>query len=213
MQLYGFWRSQATFRLRVALRLKGIAYGETPVDLDAGAQNADDFRAINPLGSVPALMVGDEALTQSLAIIEYLEETHPTPALLPSDPLGRARVRSLAAIAVSDSHTLIVPRVRRYLAQHAGLDAEQWKAWQTHWFTAGLRGYENRLAGHASTGRFCHGDMPGVADICLAGLVLGAEGFGIDVDDVPTVRAIVTRCLALEAFEQSRAKHQKDYPR
>ena len=212
MDMYGFWRSQATFRLRVALNLKSIAYREIPVDLDAGAQNGDEYRKVNPLGSVPALMVGGEPLTQSLAVLEYLEETHPEPALLPPDPLGRARVRSLAAIAVSDAHPLIVPRVRRYLAEHAGFDAARWKAWQTHWFSAGLKGYEARLSGEAGTGTHCHGDAPTFADICLAGLFAGAKGFSIEVEGIPTVRRIVEGCMATEPFEKARAVHQADYP-
>ena len=212
MDMYGFWRSQATFRLRVALNLKGIAYREIPVDLDAGAQDADAFRKVNPMGSVPALMVGGEPLTQSLAVLEYLEETHPEPALLPRDPLGRARVRSLAAIAASDAHPLIVPRVKRYLAERAGFDAAQWKAWQTQWFSAGLKGYEARLAGAAATGTYCHGDMPSFADICLAGLFAGTEAFSIEVDGIPTVRRIVGLCMATAPFEAARAVHQADYP-
>ncbi len=212
MDMYGFWRSQATFRLRVALNVKGIAYREIPIDLDGGAQNTDDYRKVNPMGSVPALMVEGEPLTQSLAVLEYLEETHPEPALLPRDPLGRARVRSLAAIAVSDAHPLIVPRVKRYLAEHAGFDAAQWKGWQTHWFSAGLKGYEVRLAGEAATGTHCHGDAPTFADICLAGLVAGAQAFSIEVEDIPTVRRIVALCMATAPFEKARAVHQADYP-
>ncbi len=211
MDMYGFWRSQATFRLRVALNLKGLAYREIPVDLDAGAQDAADFRALNPMGSVPALMVEGEPLTQSLAVLEYLEETHPEPALLPREPLGRARVRSLAAIAVSDAHPLIVPRVRRYLAEHAGFDAAQWKAWQTCWFAAGLKGYEARLAKDAATGTHCHGDAPTFADICLAGLLAGAEAFSIEVEGIPTVRRIVGLCMTTAPFERARAVHQVDY--
>ena len=212
MDMYGFWRSQATFRVRVALNLKGIAYREIPINLDTGEQDAAGFRAINPMGGVPALMVDGTPLTQSLAILEYLEETHPDPALLPPDPPGRARVRSLAAIAVSDAHPLIVPRVKRYLAEHAGFDASRWKAWQTQWFSAGLRGTEARLAGDASTGRYCHGDTPTIADICLAALAAGADTFGIDVADLPTVGRILAACRALPAFEKAKGIHQSDYP-
>ena len=212
MEMYGFWRSQATFRLRVALNIKGIAYSEVPIDLDAGAQNDDAFRKINPMGSVPALMVEGAPLTQSMAVLEYLEETHLEPALLPGDALGRARVRSLAAIAISDAHPLIVPRVRRYLFEHAGYDAAKWKAWQTQWFSAGLKGYEARLAGDGATGTHCHGDAPTFADIALAGLLVGANGFGIEVEGIPTVRRIVGLCMATPAFERARAVHQSDYP-
>ena len=212
MDMYGFWRSQATFRIRVALNLKGIAYCEIPVDLDAGAQNADDFRRINPLGSVPTLMVDGAALTQSFAILEYLEEIHPAPPLLPRDPLGRARVRSLAAVAVCDAHPLIVPRIKRYLAGHAGFDAAAWKAWQTHWFTTGLRDLEARLADDPATGTFCHGETPTMADICLVGLAAGAEAFAIEVADIPTVRRIAAHCRGTPAFVAAAAANQADYP-
>ena len=213
MDIYGFWRSQATFRLRVALNLKGVEYREIPVDLDAGEQNAPAFRAINPLGAVPALMVEGGPLVQSLAILEYIEETHPEPALMPVDPLGRARVRSLAAIAASDTHPLIVPRVKAYLTADAGFDAARWKAWQTQWFSAGLRGAEARLSRETSTGRYCHGDAVTIADICLVGLAAGAEGFGIKVADVPTVDRIVAACRAQPAFDKAKASNQSDSPR
>ncbi len=212
MEMYGFWRSQATFRVRVAMNLKGIAYREIPVDLDKGEQHGSEYQAINPLGGVPALMVDGKPMTQSLAILEYLEDVHPEPALLPKDPLGRARVRGLAAIAVSDAHPLIVPRVRRYLSESAGFDAETWKAWQTQWFTASLRGYEARLAGSEATGGFCHGETPTIADICLAGLVAGSRLFSIPVGGVPTVERIMSRCMAEPAFERARAVHQSDFP-
>lgn len=212
VEMYGFWRSQATFRLRVALNLKGCAYTELPVDLDAGQQNDEAFRAINPSGSVPALRVGDAVLTQSLAVLEYLEEVCPRPPLLPSDPLGRARVRALAGLAVSDAHPLIVPRIRRYLAEHAGFDPDSWRAWQTHWFSAGLRSLEARLARDRETGDFCHGAEPTIADLCLAGLHAGARTFGIHVPDIPTVDRIVARCMALDAFDRARADRQADYP-
>lgn len=215
LKVFGFWRSQAMYRLRVAMKLKGIEYQEQPINLEAGEQLSDNFRKINPLGSIPAVLVDDasEPLTQSLAILEYFEETQPTPALLPSDPLGRARVRSLAAIAVSDHHPFIVPRVRKYLMEQAGFDATQWKAWQTQWLTAALRGFEARLVGSPSTGTFCHGDQPTIADICLAGLIQSTRTFKIEVNDIPTVRRIVERCEGLEAFDKSRAMYQSDFPK
>lgn len=212
LQLFGFWRSQATFRVRVALNLKGIAYAETPVDIDSDATKDPKFRALNPMGAVPALIVDGVALTQSMAILEYLEETHPEPPLLPRDPLGRVRVRSLAAIAAEDSHPLIVPRVRRYLNETAGFEAGQWRAWQHRWFSAGLAGYEARLAGAPETGTCCHGDAPTFADICLCGLVAGARTFEVPLDGYPTVLRIVDHCMASPAFERARAIHQADYP-
>ena len=212
LQMFGFWRSQATFRLRVALNLKGIAYTETPVDIDGDATSKPEFRAVNPMGAVPALMIDGTALTQSLAILEYLEEVHPEPPLLPRDPLGRARVRSLAAIAAADSHPLIVPRVRRYLAENAGFDADQWRAWLVHWFGAGLAGYEARLAGAPETGTYCHGETPTFADICLCGHVAGARTFKVPMDGLPTVERIADHCMAGPAFERARAIHQSDFP-
>ncbi len=212
MDMYGFWRSQATFRVRVAMNLKGLPYTERPVDLDNGAQDAPAFRTINAMGSVPALMIGDVAVTQSMAILEYLEETTPEPALLPRDPLGRARVRSLAAIAVSDTHPLIVPRLKKYLTAEAGFDAARWKTWQTYFISAGLRGYEARLAQDPETGSFCHGETPTLADICLCGVIASAKTFGIETIGVPTVDRIATHCMTMPAFEQARAIHQTDYP-
>ncbi len=212
MDMYGFWRSQATFRVRVALNIKGVSYREIPVDLDVGAQDAPAFRRISPMGSVPALPVGGAVLTQSLAILEYLDEVHPAAPLLPADPLGRARVRALAAMAVSDTHPLIVPRVKRYLAAHAGFGAAEWRAWQTNWFVAGLQGIEARLAGETETAAFCHGDVPTLADICLAGVHVGARTFGIDVPGIPTVTRIVERCMALTPFDDARAEKQADFP-
>ena len=212
MKVYGFWRSQAMFRLRVALNLKGIAYIETPINIDRGEQDADWFRQINPMGSVPALMVDGTPLTQSLAILEYLEEVHPQPALLPTDPKGRARVRSLASLIVSDAHPLIVPRVKKYLAEYAGFDAERWKDWQTNWFSTALVGFEARIARSPETSVFCHGNAPSFADICLVGIYAGAKTFKIDVADIPTVDRIVETCCKIKAFDDGRAEKQADFP-
>jgi maleylacetoacetate isomerase len=212
LQVYGFWRSQATFRLRVALNLKGIAYTETPVDIDHAQQDAAWFRSLSPMGSVPALMVDGKPLTQSLAILEYLEEAYPEPPLLPADLVGRARVRSLALIAAGDTHPLIVPRIKRYLAEHAGFDAASWKAWQTQWFTAGLRGFEARLDNDPATGTFCHGETATFADICLVGLYAGAKTFAIEVPGIPTVERIARSCQQLAAFDAARAEKQADFP-
>ena len=213
MDVYGFWRSQATFRIRIALKLKGVAYSEIPIDLDKGEQFAPDFLAINPQGALPALVDGATApLTQSTAILEYLEETYPQPALLPRDARERARVRSLAAIAISDTHPLIVPRIKTYLSENAGFDAAQWRRWQIHWFSAGLTTIEARLANDPATGAFCHGDTPGLADICTFALFEGAGTFKITVDAIPTVDGIMARCRDLPAFAESHPRHQSDYP-
>ena len=213
MQLYAFWRSTATFRVRVALNLKGLAATEIQVDLEAGQQLEPEFLAINPQGAVPALVEpGQPPMMQSMAILEYLDERFPHPPLLPSDLHSRARVRSLAALMASDTHPLIVPRVRRYLFA-AGLDAAAWRAWQAHWLTTGLQAMEARLAGEAATGTFCHGHTPGLADICLASVVAAARVFRIEVPGIPTVDRIVASCDELDAFAKADLARQVGAPK
>jgi maleylacetoacetate isomerase len=198
IKMYGFWRSAASFRVRMALNLKGLAFTEEMIDLDAGTQLSDAYRAVNPQAVVPSLIIDDAApLTQSMAILEYLEELHPSPALLPSAPRARARVRGLALIWVADHHPLIVPRVRGYLATRLGVDEAGRTAWIRHWFSEGLRIGELRLAAEAETGRFCHGDTPSIADLCLMSQVMGAKGFGVDITTFPTIQRIVDACLAV----------------
>jgi len=213
LKMYGFWRSAATFRVRAALNLKGLAFEETMIDLDAGDQNDPAFRAINPAGAVPALFVDDEPpLTQSLAILEYLEELHPKPALLPADPRGKARVRALSLIFAADHHPLIVPRVRRYLADALEVDNAGRTEWVRHWFREGLEQGEARLAGDPATGRFCHGDTPTIADLCLMSQVFGARGFKVATADLPTVERIATACLELDAFAEAAPLRQAGAP-
>ena len=154
IRMYGFWRSAAAFRVRIALNLKGLAFTEEMIDLDAGVQNAPAYRAINPQEVVPTLLIDGLSLTESLAILEYLEETRPAPPLLPADAPGRARVRSLAQIWAADHHPLIVPRIRRYLADTLGVDEAGRNAWIRHWFAEGLRIGEARLAAEPETGWF-----------------------------------------------------------
>ncbi len=198
IKMYGFWRSAAAFRVRMALNLKGLAFTEQMIDLDAGDQHSEAYRAVNPQAVVPSLILDDAPpLTQSMAILEYLEETHPTPALLPASPRERARVRALALIWAADHHPLIVPRVRAYLAGPMGQDEAARTGWIRHWFSEGLRIGELRLAAEPQTGRFCHGDSPSIADLCLMSQAMGARGFQIDIGQFPTVQRIVTACLAL----------------
>ncbi len=169
--------------------------------------------AINPQRAVPALVEDGQApITQSLAILEYLEERYPEPRLLPRDLGGRARVRSLALLAAADTHPLIVPRVRGYLAQQEGFDAGRWQAWLGHWLTAGLRTFETRLAGEPETGEFCQGDAVTLADICLAGLAMTAEVFKLEVTGLPTVERILARCFAMDAFAKAHALKQPGAP-
>ena len=213
LRMYGFWRSAASFRVRIAMNLKGLAYQETMIDLDAGEQHAPAFRAINPAGAVPALFVDDgPPLTQSLAILEYLEYLHPDPPLLPADPRGKERARSLALIFAADHHPLIVPRIRRYLADELGLSDAQRAAWIRHWFREGLVQAEAKMAGDPATGRFCHGDAPTVADLCLMSQVMGARGFQVSTADLPTVERITAACLEIDAFARALPLRQPGAP-
>ena len=166
MKLYTYWRSLATFRVRIALNLKGLAYEPIYVDLDAGQQRAAEFKAVNPQMVIPALVEDDgNVLYQSMAIMEWLEETRPQPALLPGDPRGRARVRGLALIAAADGHPLVTPRIRNYLEKTLQLPEDKRNAWLMHWTLEALKAIEGHLAKEKQTGRFCHGDSPTMADI------------------------------------------------
>jgi maleylacetoacetate isomerase len=212
-ELFAFWRSSATYRVRVALNIKGLTAHEHYIDLDAGDQRGAAFLKINPLGAIPALIVPGEApLTQSLAILEYLDETVPDPPLLPADPLGRARVRSIAAGLAADTHPLIVPRVRQYLTTTGGFDLAAWRAWQIQWFTAGLQALEVRLATEAGSGAYCHGDSVTIADILLVSIVAVMRVFKISVADVPTVDRIVALCETHEAFAKAAPMKQAGAP-
>lgn len=215
LELFAYWRTTAAYRVRVALALKGIKAAERFVDLDHGGQHDPAFLEINPMGAVPALRVGPGVppLTQSLAILEYLEETNPLPPLLPADPLGRARVRSLSLMLAADTHPFIVLRVRKLLAERMGAGAAEWKAWQTHWLTTGLQAFERRLAGDAATGAFCHGAAVTFADIGLASLAVSARVLGIVVADTPNIDRIVARCEALPAFAGADPMRQEGAPR
>jgi maleylacetoacetate isomerase len=213
IRMYGFWRSAAAFRVRMAMNLKGIEFRETMIDLDAGQQHAPDYVSVNPQAVVPSLILDDgTTLTQSLAILEYLEETHPTPALLPKDALGRARVRALALIWVADHHPLIPPRIRTYLRDALRVDEVGRTAWVKHWFSEGLRIGEARLAGDPLTGRFCHGDSPTIADLCLLSQVMGARGFNVDFQPYPTINHIVDACLELDAINRALPLKQPGAP-
>jgi len=204
MKLYGFWRSLATFRVRIALNLKGIPFDETMVDLLAGQQFADGYRGVNPQAVVPALIENDGApLFQSLAIVEYLDETHPEPPLLPGAPRERARVRGLAMIAACDVHPLIVPRVRNYLGNEFKLDEPAKLKWIRHWFNEGSRAIESHLAGEKDTGRYCHGDRVTLADVCVVSHAVGAKIFECDPAPFPTLQRIVDECLKLDPFARA----------
>ena len=212
-ELFSFWRTSATYRVRVALNLKGVQALEHNVNLDAGEQRSDAFLKINPMGAIPALIdrgpgQSQTPLTQSLAILEFLDETYPTPALLPADAHGRARVRSLAAMLAADTHPLITPRVKKYLTTAGKFDDAAWRAWQIHWFSTGLQAVEQRLASEPQTGVFCHGDAPTVADICLASIVVVMRIFKIEVANIPTVMRVMMACEQLEAFAVAEPSRQ-----
>lgn len=165
-ELFAFWRTSATYRVRVALNLKGLTAHERIVNLDAGEQRSPEFLKINPMGAIPALIEpGHAPLTQSLAILEFLDEFKPAPPLLPADLHGRARVRSLASMLAGDTHPLITPRVKKYLTGTGGFDDAAWRAWQVQWFGTGMAAVEQRLASEKETGMFCHGNQPTTADI------------------------------------------------
>jgi maleylacetoacetate isomerase/maleylpyruvate isomerase len=218
MKLYGFWRSLATYRVRVALALKGIEAHEVSVNLLQGMQHRDDYKAVNPQSVVPALMLDETSddgppLFQSLAILEYLEETCPEPALLPRDPRGRARVRGLALIVACDGHPLIVPRIRNYLERELHQDEAARNRWLQHWTLKALEALEAHLAKEPETGRFCHGDAPTFADICLAGQVFAAGYFNADITAMPTVKRIFDECMKIDAFDRSQPLKQPDAPK
>ena len=213
-ELYAYWRTSATFRVRVALHLKGLPVTERFVDVDAGEHRSPAFLQLNPMGAIPALVEpGLPPLTQSLAILEYLDEIAPQPPLLPPEARGRARVRSLAQLLAADTHPLITPRVRKYLQGPGGFDDAAWRAWQLQWFGTGLRAFEQRLEQDAETGAFCHGDAPGLADITLASIVAVMRVFKIAFDDTPTIDRIVARCDAHPSFAQAAPLLQAGAPR
>lgn len=203
-ELYGYWRTSATYRVRVALNLKGLAAHEHVIDIDKGENLSPAFLKINPLGAIPAFIdKGHAPLTQSLAILEFIDETHPTPPLLPRDPHGRARVRAIANMLAGDTHPLITPRVRKYLTTTGGFDDAKLRAWLVHWFTVGLQAVERRLVEEPGTGTFCHGDQVTIADICLASITATMKAIKIPLPDVPTIAAIVARCEAMDAFAKA----------
>jgi maleylacetoacetate isomerase len=203
VKFYGFWRSLASYRVRVALALKGVHAEEISIDLLKGKQSTPDYLAVNPQGLVPALILdeGGASLFQSVAILEYLEEIRPQPPLLPSDPRGRARVRGLSLIAAADSHPLVVPRVRNYLEREMKQDEAARNRWLAHWTMRALEAIESHLDGERETGRFCHGNTPTMADICVSSQMIGALAyFNCDTKSVPTAMRIYNQCMEIAAF-------------
>jgi maleylacetoacetate isomerase len=210
MQLYGYFRSSAAFRLRIALNLKQLEYENAFIHLRRGDQGQAAFRGVNPQGLVPALDIDGQTLIQSLAIIEYLDETHPEPPLLPPDPAGRARVRALAAIVACDIHPINNLRVLRYLQKPLGHDHAAIESWYNHWIVEGFDPLEKLLADDDRTGGFCHGDRPGLADIALVPQVVNAERYRLDLGPYPTINRIFETCMMLDAFAAAHPQRQPD---
>jgi maleylacetoacetate isomerase len=210
MKLYGFWRSSAAYRVRIALALKGLSYDYISVQLAKGEQYQPAFSAINPQNLVPVLEEGGQLLHQSLAIIQYLDETHPKPRLIPEAPLEGNRVRSLALIIACEIHPLNNPRVLNYLTSSFAVSEEQKLAWYQHWVTVGFTALEQRLVAEPWTGRYCHGDAPGLADIALVPQVANAKRFKVDLAPFPTICRIDEACLKLESFQRAAPENQPD---
>ena len=210
MKLYGYFRSSASYRVRIALNMKGLDYDQVSVHLSKGKQYDRDFSAISPQNLVPVLEDDGQLLYQSLAIIQYLEEKFPEPRLLPKDSPGRNRVRSLALISACEIHPLNNTRVLAYLTDTLKLTEEQKNAWYRHWVTVGFTALEKRLATEKETGKFCHGDAPGFADITLVPQVANANRFKVDLTPFPTIRRINDECLKLEPFRKAMPANQPD---
>jgi maleylacetoacetate isomerase len=214
MQLYGYWRSTAAYRVRIACGLKGLSPTLVPVHLvrDGGEQRAAAYLAVNPLGLVPTLVVDGRPLTQSLAIIEWLDEQYPAPPLLPAGAWARAQAREIGQLIACDIHPVDNLRVLQYLGGTLGASEEQTRAWYRHWLVTGLEALESMLAANPSRGHFCCGDTPTVADLCLVPQLYNARRFEINLASCPTLVAIDATCASLTAFQQAAPAAQPDAP-
>jgi maleylpyruvate isomerase len=210
IQVYGFWRSIASFRVRVALKLKCLPFEETPIDILTGEQFESGYTAVNPERVVPTFIHNGQSLFQSLAIIEYLDDIQPKPRLLPQDAGERAYARSLALMTVADAHPLVVPRVRKHLAKAFGADAHAIEDWGKHWTNEGLATYERLLARRVPA-PFALGTEPGLADICIAGQVVGAHFLKLELDAFPLVAGLADRCFKMPEFKSSHPFEQPGY--
>ena len=208
--LHSFWLSLASYRVRIALQLKKVAFEERVHDLRKGEQNLPEFRKLNPAGAVPALEGGTrQPLTQSLAILEWLEETYPMPPLLPADAEGRAMVRSLFLLTAADTHPLVVPRVQARLARQFGSDEAAGQAWSAHWFREGLVAYEAKLAPGATR---CHAEALSIADLALASHLIGVERFGVDLTEFPHTAAVGASLFEIPEFAAAHPRLQLGAP-
>ena len=214
LRLYGYWRSSAAYRVRIALNLKGLAYESVSVHLirDGGEQHQPEFLAVNPQGLIPVLTDGGRVVRQSLAIIEYLDELHPEPPLLPANARDRARARAMALTVACDIHPLNNLRVMQYLEKDMGAAEQQRLDWMRHWMDVGLSSLEAQLVDHPSTGEFCEGEEPGLADCCLIPQLYNARRFDLDVSAYPTLQRIEANCTALQAFRDAAPEAQPDAP-
>ncbi len=212
MELYSYWRSTAAWRVRIALALKGLTPRHLPVHLvrQGGEQHAAGYRARNPLELVPTLMVDGRALTQSVAIVEWLEEQYPTPPLLPANAWGRAQAREIALLIACDIHPLDNLRVLQYLTATLGITEEQKLAWYGHWVATGLRALEAMLCENTARGRYCVGEQPTLADLCLVPQLYSARRFKVDLTPYPTLVAIDAACVVLEPFQRAAPDAQPD---
>ena len=210
MKLYSYFRSSTSYRVRIALNLKEIDYELEPINLLKDEQRSEDYLRINPIGGVPALQDAGHTLTQSLAILEYLEERYPTPPLLPQAPAERARVRALANVVACDMHGINNLRVLKYLTGELGLSEEQKTAWMHHWLHQGFSALETMLRDNEQTENFCHGHSPTLADICLVPQVFNAKRFELDMAAYPTIERIYAHCETLPAFAEAHPAKQRD---
>lgn len=209
-QLYSYFRSSAAYRVRIALNLKGVDYATVPVHLVRGEQRSAGYLALNPAGLVPALVEGGEVLTQSLAIVEYLDEVHPAPPLLPGSAADRARIRAIALTLACEIHPLNNLSVLEYLKRTLGAEEAATQAWYRHWVERGLTTVERLLASDPRTGACCHGDTPTLADCCLVPQIFNARRFACPLDHLPTVMRVHDHCMALEAFQRAAPGAQPD---
>jgi maleylpyruvate isomerase len=212
MKLYSYFRSSAAYRVRIALNLKGLAYEYAPIHLlrDGGQQLKPDYRELNPDGIVPTFIDGDNVLTQSLAIIEYLEETHPEPTLLPGTPLDRAFIRSVALQIACEIHPVDNLRVLKYLKHTLKVGDEAKDAWYRHWLESGFESLEKRLANDSRVGKLCFGDTPTLSDLCLAPQVYNARRFNLDMSCYPTIERIADHAAQIDAFARAAPGQQPD---
>ena len=210
MKLHNYFRSSASFRVRIALALKGLSYEYHAVHLAKGEQLQDAFIQLNSDALVPMLEIDGLRLTQSMAIMEYLDETHPTPALLPQDAAGRARVRALSQAIACEIHPINNLRILKYLSGPLKLDEDTKNTWYRHWVSLGLQAFEKQLA-HSPAGAFCHGDTPGMADCVLVPQIFNAQRFKVELGGFKRTMAVFEACMALPAFQQAQPSACPDF--